>query len=160
MSSATLKSRTAWHDRFRTPALDDLMEPFSRQLCGLIESTRQRLVAFPNISEELSWQGIPWRWTLVYRWAGQPERAWAYVVLDPSRVRLTLPMSTELIAKLPAKKLSRPTRDGIVQASEVAGVHWAQWELVNKPQLDELVGIVEAKHLLLTAASSSAPSGT
>lgn len=151
MSSATLKARSAWNDRFRTPTLDELLEPFNRQLCGLIETARERLVELPKVTERLSWQGIPWRWTLVYRWEGQPERAWAYVVLDPARLRLALPMTTELIAKLPAKKLSKPTRDGIVQASEVAGVHWAQWELVNKPQLDELMGIAETKHQLLAA---------
>lgn len=150
MSSATLKPRSAWNDRFRTPALDELLEPFNRQQCGLIDAAREQLIAIPEITEELSWQGIPWRWTLVYRWKGEPERAWAYLVLDPARLRLALPMTTELIAKLPAKKLSRPTRDGIVQASEVAGVHWAQWELVNKPQLEELVGLAHIKHQLLT----------
>lgn len=151
MSSATLKPRSAWNDRFRTPTLEDLFEPFNRQLTGLIDATREQLVEFPGVSEELSWQGIPWRWTLVYRWKGEPDRAWAYVVLDPERLRLALPMTTELIAKLPAKKLSRTTRDGIVQASEVAGVHWAQWELVNKPQLEELMSIARTKHVLLVA---------
>ncbi len=151
MASATFKPPSAWNDRFRTPTLEDLLEPFNRQLCGLIEAAREQLVELPDIRESLSWQGIPWRWTLVYRWLGEPERAWAYLVLDPARLRLALPMTTELIAKLPAKKLARTTRDGIVQATEVAGVHWAQWELVNKPQLEELVSIARIKHELLVA---------
>lgn len=151
MPSLNLRSRDAWTDRFRAPSVEELKQPLGKQLGQLLEATRQRLVDFAGVREELSWQGIPWRWTLVYRWDAEPDRPWAYVIPEPGKPRLALPLSAELIARLPARKLSKPVRDGIVHATEVASVRWAQWELTSKAQLEEILSIAGAKHEALTA---------
>ncbi len=151
MPSLNLKPRDAWSDRFRAPTTDELKAALGKQPAHLLEATRNRLLDFPNVREELSWQGIPWRWSFVYRWEAEPDRAWAYVIPEPGKPRLALPLNAELITRLPARKLSKPVRDGIVQATEVAQVRWAQWELTSKTLLDELLIIAGLKHEALTA---------
>lgn len=151
MAASIIKARNTWENRFRTPTFEELVAPFSKQLGSLLELARQRLLEYPGIREEIAWQGIPWRWAAVFRWDAEPGRPWAYLIPDPSKPLLVLPLGAEVIVRIPARRLAKPTRDGIVHAAEVAGVHWALWELANRPQLDELLSIAGMKHEMLAA---------
>lgn len=151
MASSSIKSRDPWKDRFRTPTFEDLVAPNSRQFATLLESARQKLLEFSGIRDEVAWQGIPWRWAVVFRWEAELSRPWAYLVPEPGKPRLVLPLPADVVARLPARRLTKPTRDGIVHAAEVAGVHWAQWDLTSRSQLDELMVIAGMKHEILAA---------
>lgn len=151
MASSSIKSRDPWKDRFHTPSFDELVASFNRQLGSLLELARHKLLEFPGIRDEVAWQGIPWRWAVVFRWDAEPTRPWAYLVPEPGKPRLVLPLPADVIARLPARRLTKPTRDGIVHSAEVSGVHWAQWDLSNRPQLDELMVIAGMKHEILAA---------
>src|SRR5690242_5530708 len=99
------KVRAAWLDRFKAPTADEMLGAFNRQMQGALQHLREKLLAVEGVKEEVSWQGV-WRWTLVYRIPGDGERGWAYLVLDPAKPRVSVPITDDIIAELPVKKLS------------------------------------------------------
>src|SRR3954463_5798839 len=144
MSSPAHKTRIAWMDRFRTPTVDELFSPFNKQLGAVLEHIRTRVLEVEGAKEEISWQGV-WRWTLVYRTPVEPERGWAYLVLDPAKPRLAVPIGDDLVSELPVKKLSKFVRDGLAHAPMVDGLRWAQWEVLTKTQADEILTLADFK---------------
>jgi hypothetical protein len=153
MPYAPKKSRLAWEDRFRTPSLSDLRGHYNKQQSALLDAARDRLLEFPGISEELTWQGLPWRWTLTYRCAAEPARVWAYLVPDPERPVLSMPLTSSTISALPMHRLKKHVKDGVTQSRLVNGVFWATWELTSKPQLAEVLELVDKKHALISRAN-------
>lgn len=135
------KPRAAWEDRFRRPTVDELFDGLNKQLSSLAESWRARMRETPGVREELAWQGIPFRWTLVYRNDARPV---AYLVPQPVKAYVAIPIASDAVNRLPLRKLSKPVRDSLGAASLVNGQYWAQWELQSKAQLDELMLIAAA----------------
>jgi len=140
MSGSSQKARSAWQDRFRTPTVEVLIRDFNKQLAAVVNHARDSLLAAEGAKEEVGWHGV-WRWTMVYRLPGNGERGWAYLVPDPSKPRLTLPIADEAVSELPIKKLSKFIRDGLSHAPTVDGIRWAQWELQNKTQVDDILSL-------------------
>ncbi len=153
MARTIQKPRLAWEDRFRKPSVDDLLEPFNKPVRHLIDLARERLSGFDGMTEEVAWQGIPWRWTFVYRFRDEAPRAWAYLVPDPVKPQIALPLIPEVTETLRIKRLSRFIRDRIVFATQVNGVRWAQWEIASKGQLDEVLELAACKHTVLAASA-------
>ncbi len=140
------KRRTAWEDRFRTPTVDDLREHYNKQLAGLLETARTLLLSLPGVVEELSWQGLPWRWTLTYRFPeGTGARPGLYLVPDPLRPKISMPLPDTIVQTLPLHRLKRHVRDGVTQGRRVNGVLWATWEVTSKTQVGEILEIVNHK---------------
>jgi len=141
------KRRTAWEDRFRTPTIDDLREHYNKQLAGLMETARSLLLSLPGVVEELSWQGLPWRWTLTYRFqqGSADSRPGLYLVPDPLRPKISMPLPDTVVQSLPLHRLKRHVRDGVLQGRKVNGVLWATWDVTSKTQVGEILEIV-AKH--------------
>lgn len=149
MARRETRARPPWEDRFSTPTAAELLGGFNRQQAQLIEYARGRLLESEGVREELMWTGIPWRWTFVYR-AGSEERARAYIVPQPARPQIAAPMPAEMVAAMDLRKLPRFVRDALVHSPQVGAARWPQWEVTNRPQVDELVGLVR------TAWASSA----
>lgn len=144
MTASALKSRQAWMDRYRTPTVNELVSAFNKQLTGVVNHARERMLAIDGVKEEVSWQGV-WRWTLLYRIPGEADRVWAYLVMDPHKPRLAVPVPNDLISDLPVKKLSKFVRDGLAHAPTVDGVRWAHWEIQGKTQADDILSLAEFK---------------
>lgn len=142
MSSASQKCRAAWPDRFRVPTPDELLNPFNKQVGALIEHVRERLLATEAVKEEISFQGV-WNWTFVYRLPNDSDLGWAYLVPDPAKPRISVPVQDDIVADLPIRKLSKFIRDGLIHAPMVNGVRWATWDLVNKTQADDILSLAE-----------------
>lgn len=142
MSKATLTHRSAWMDRFRTPSAEDLLNALSAERGALVGQARQQLAALETVRESLSWVGLPWRWTFVYRRRGDQRRPIAYLVPNPEGPELAIPLADRMIADLGFRKLPRFVREGIIAAVYVNGVHWASWELASQTVLDELLSLV------------------
>ena len=153
MARTFLRPRLAWEDRYRQPAVADLLAPFNKPIKDLLEVARERLRSFEGMTEEVSWQGIPWRWTFVYRFRDEMPRAWAYLIPDPAKPQIALPLMPEVTETLRIRRLSRFIRDRIVFASQVNGVRWAQWEVSSKSQLDEILELAACKHTVLAASA-------
>ena len=152
MPTSTVKPRNAWEDRFRTPEVAELLALHPQNVSAVIDYARERLSSVPGVTEVLAWQGLPWRWTLVYRHEGEgPEAAWSYLSLQPSKPSICIPLTSELLQRLPLRKLSKSIRDGLRHSTEVAGTHWPQWELLSKSVLDDAWTIISMKTELLAA---------
>ena len=93
MAATRMKARPVWDDRFRTPGVEHLLGAFPKQLGGVVEHARGKLLAVAGVQEEVSWQGV-WKWTLLYRLPEHGDgRAWVYVVPDPARPRMAVPVA-------------------------------------------------------------------
>lgn len=158
MPSASKKQhvqRNAWEDRFKTPATQDLCEGINRQFSGLFDAARDRLRGFPGISEGLSWEGLPWRWTLTYRLPTDNGRAWAYLVPDPNKPQIALPLPIAMVSALPMHRFKKHVKDGVLQGRMVDGVYWATWDIASKQQLSEILELVQHKHNLSVKGQES-----
>ncbi|MBX3389590.1 MAG: hypothetical protein KF691_09065 [Phycisphaeraceae bacterium] len=153
MSSGTV-ARSAWNDRFRKPSAELLISEISKSLHSAAEVARGQLLGIEGASEEVSWQGVPWRWSVLFRHESIAGRAWAYLVPQPHQPLLVIPLTAEGVAALPMRKLLKPVRDAITHAKQVDGIRWAQWEIQSKAQVETLVKL--AKIQLETAGASVA----
>jgi len=123
--------------------VDDLLGGFPKQLGGVVEHARGKLLAAAGVHEEVNWQGV-WKWTLLYRLPEHGDgRAWVYVVPDPVRPRMAVPVAEGTIAELPLKKMSKYIRDGLAHAATVDGVRWPQWDVQTKAQVDDVMSLAQ-----------------
>lgn len=141
------RDRIAWEDRFRAATIDQLRAPLNKQLLGAFDAARERLQEMDGLSEELVWKGIPWRWTLAY--TADRDEDWVFLVPQPTRPYLVLPLSLETLTKLPVRRLSKFVRDGILHAACVAGVYWPQWDIQTKGQVEDVFAVVAMKYAAL-----------
>lgn len=141
-----VKARNAWEDRFQTPRVEDLLGVFTKAQLQLIEQARESILSLGGVSETISWLGIPWRWTLAFEVDGASERPWVYIIPQPGKPILALPMRGELVRSLSNKRLPKFVRDVMVMSPKVAGVHWMQWELTGRGQVEELVSLAKHQH--------------
>lgn len=151
--SYTAQARSAWENRFRCPGHDELVEHYPKLVAALFTHARQRLIALDGPGEVLAWHGVPWRWSYAYRLSGEDSSAPAFAYLVPMTPQpvISLPIRTSQAGELPLKKLSKFVRDGVLFASDVGGLLWAQWELTSKTQADEIVDLA-ARKLALSAS--------
>lgn len=154
MGYSPKKVRLPWEDQFNTPSMDDLRRHYPKQLGNLLETARSNLLAFEGVREELAWQGVPWRWTLTYSCPDDPTRAWAYLVPDPLRPKIALPLTEEMVEALPMRRLKKFVRDGVVAARRVNTVYWATWEITNRSQLEEILELARRKHQYIMARTN------
>ena len=152
MPLTVAKPRSLWEDRFGRPTIDDLLDGCPRSVLSLIEHARTKLSNAKNVSEQLAWQGIPWRWTLTYTHLDDAERAYAYLVPDPAKPRLVVPFPIRALSEISLKKFSKTTRDAVAHATVVGSVSWCQWEILTKPVTDEVIALADLKMAALATA--------
>ena len=153
-------TKSSWNDKFRQPCEDELRAGLSKPLQLVFDDARQRLIQLEPGSETLVWQGVPWRWTFVYATDGGAEsRAFAYVIPDPARLQICVPLSNEIVERLPLKRMKKSIRDGVVFARHVAGVSWPTWDIPTKGALDEVFELIARKHAMISGVESGATVG-
>lgn len=155
MAKLKLKPPNAWENRFLTPSFIELKGGQNKTMGMLLEAARDRLLAFEGVRSEIAWQGIPWRWTLVFRVEGEEAVAFAYLVPEPGKLQIAVPLRREFLESLQVKRLPRTIRDRIVFASEVAGVFWARFEFASRGQLDEIVDLLQRKQAFTAAPAAT-----
>jgi hypothetical protein len=154
MPRKPLKPRIPWEDRFQRPDLDQLASGLFRQQAQLVLHARDAMLSMESVGDSIVWLGIPWRWALAFAIDGDTQRPWAYIIPQPGKPVLALPLTSEMVAALDVRKLSRIVRDGILNASRVGDGYWPQWALTSRPQLDEILQIVRRKHELMLSATA------
>jgi hypothetical protein len=150
---AFVRLRKAWEDKYRTPSVSELVVGLDAQHAQLFRAAREALGQMAP--ERLSWLGIPWRWSLVYGVPRSP-RPLAYLVPQPSRPLVIVPLGSEIEADVLDRKLSKPARDAIMHAPVVGEVRWTQWDLSSKAQLEEVLGLARSVHSAEGLAARSA----
>lgn len=134
-----------WKNRFQTPGGDVLFDAIEGPGRDLYEAARTRLDQIADAGCEIRWLGVPWRWSLVYTLASDSGEVLAYLVPDPVKPQLCVPLDYDSLERVTPKRLSRAVRDAIVFAAEVGGVRWACWDLQSETQIDEILLLVKAK---------------
>lgn len=153
-------TKSAWSDKFRQPSEDELRTGLSKPLQQVFDDARQRLNEIESGNESVVWQGVPWRWTFVYTAEGAGEaRALAYVIPDPARLQICVPLTNEIVERLPLKRMKKSIRDGVVFARHVAGVSWPTWDIPTKTALDEVFELIARKHAMISGVESGAAVG-
>lgn len=143
--SSGMVARSAWSDRFRKPNADLLISEITKSLQPAAELLREQLLDMDGVTEEISWQGVPWRWSVLFRHEAIAGRAWAYLVAQPQAPMLVIPLTAEAITALPMRKLLKPVRDAITHAKQVDGIRWAQWEIQSKSQVETLIKLARIR---------------
>jgi hypothetical protein len=138
------RTSSPWEDRFRTPTPADLRAAITRSAHAAVELAAETLTSREAVRESVQWRGV-WNWTLVYSHNGDPEPAWAYIIPDPGRPRLCIPVAEETVSDLPVKRLARTVRDGVSHAPAVNGVRWPVWDILTKAQVEEVLSLLEFK---------------
>ena len=155
-NAAKAPVRSAWEDRFRRPEADELNAHYNKQLGSLFEAARTKLLSFDSVTEEVRWQGLPWRWCLRYSTEGDTTDAWTYLVPDPLGPIVSVPLTVEMIDAMPMKRLKKHVRDGVVFGKRVGQVVWASWQTTNRTQLDEVLDVAKRKHKYVAELKPSA----
>jgi hypothetical protein len=143
--------KCAWSDKFRVPTAVEIREGLAVQSRPVLDEARHRLSELPGVSESLVWQGVPWRWTFVYAGTEHDSRASAYLIPDPQRLQVCIPLSQEQIEQFPLKRMKKSIRDGIVYARNVGGVWWPTWEVPTVGALGEVIDLLNRKNKLVGA---------
>lgn len=146
------RPRIAWEDRYEVPTLDDLLAHLPRPLAQLALQARGAMLSLGSLQDAIVWQGVAWKWTITLMPEGETSRPWAYIIPQPARPLVSVPLTAEIIAGLPARKLSKAVRDGIQSASCVGDACWPLWELTTKQQLEDIMVVVRHKHDLMREA--------
>jgi len=152
------KRRLAWEDPFVEPELEDLVEVYGRAELALFNAAREWLLGVGDSTEELSWQGLPWRWCLVYTIPGDPTRAWAYLSPDPERPRLAIPFTGEMLQAMPMHRFKRHLKDVFAATNDVGGKFWPTFDVTTKGQLEDVLDLAKRKYVLVTGKRPGAAS--
>ena len=120
-------SQTTWVDVFADTDLETLVDELEPEDAEAFRTVAQTLADRPGWSAALSWQGLPWRWALVYSADGVDGPGLVYHVPDPrgSRVCIPVPASGKTAPDLGA--LTKPVRKVVENAAIVAGFIWPEW---------------------------------
>jgi hypothetical protein len=151
-SRTATRAKPAWEDRFNVPTQETLRAGLSKPHGTLLDHALDSLLEISGVSCTIAWRGVPWRWTLCFRARSVATEGIAYLVPQPGKPLLSVPLPEALVRKLPVKT-SRTIRDAIAFAPLVAGEYWAHWELGTKSQIDEVIEIVLARMQIGTKAS-------
>ncbi len=153
--SSGMVARSAWNDRFRKPSAEVLVSEVAKSVHPAVELLREHLLSIGGVGEQVSWQGVPWRWSVLFKHEAISGRAWVYLVPQPQQPLLIVPLTNEGVSALPLRRLLKPMRDAITHAKQVDGVRWVQWEIQSKAQVETLVKLARIQLDLLSAAMES-----
>ncbi len=132
-----------WKDRFSRPTEADLLGGLTRECRRLIERVHSKCEAIEAGQRRVLWHGIPWRWTIeISLNNGEPL---AFVISEPGRPQLAVPLDATDLDRLPMRRLSKGVREGILGARAVGNTLWPEWELTSNTQVDELMILVRVR---------------
>ncbi len=143
MAQAVYKKHTPWEDKFQKPTFEDLRSSYNKQLGGLFETARERLLKRCPV-ETIVWHSPPWRWAIEYRENAEDERAAAFLIADTEAPRLGAPLPADFAdATVANKKVKRAVADVISGGKLVLGIRWVDWQVLNKTSLDDVMQVIE-----------------
>jgi hypothetical protein len=111
-------SKLPWNNRFRMPTDAELLSAFQAPTLGYLKTARERFKAGPSVLEMICWHGT-WKWTFAYRSIALMQCQWAYILPDPAKAQICVPVLEATLADLQAQafdqhrhsKTSRRRRD-------------------------------------------------
>ena len=152
--AATAKKALVWEDKFNEPEIDALREQYPKAFRVLFDDARERILGFGEVTEELVWEGLPWRWCLRYTKPKDPTRAFVFLVPNPEKPRIGIPFTGEMLQNMPLHRLKKYMKETLVASHDVGGKFWTEFEFQSKSQLDDAMDLVKRKHNFLASDKS------
>ncbi|MEM1329411.1 MAG: hypothetical protein AAGG07_02495 [Planctomycetota bacterium] len=148
----------AWSDKYRTPDTEALVAPLSETGSALFGTARDHLRETLECTETLDWHGIPWRWSFrLDHGTGKNAETLAFLVPDPEKPLLVTPLPVTFLGGLRPRELSKAGRDLILNAPEIDGTYWVEWELTTKTGLAETLGLLDKRVAAITGEPTAQP---
>ncbi len=143
----TTQTRSRWDDKFHEPTPGILFAGVvDRSLADDLTHARQQIHALHGIKESVQWLGTPWKWTFVLSCELDPTRALAYLIPEPARPQVCIPLTAAMIRSLPMRRLKKSVREGIMYSKVVAGTYWPTWELGARASAEDVLDLVSRKY--------------
>lgn len=153
--SRPAQKRLPWQDRWTQPTVPQLLGPVEETRRKLVENLITHIEAFEGVERDVVWYGASWKWTLEFRLKlneGEDGEVLAYIVPSPQAPIVCIPLTEEVITKIPIRRLNRYIRDVLRSCKRAVDLHWAMWTPMNNVELEQLVDLIKRKHKLLRAA--------
>jgi hypothetical protein len=139
--------RLPWHDKYNQPGVDALREHYANpQFLAVFDQARERLLKFEGIEEHVEWQGMPWRWSLLYMKDSDPTAALAFLIPLPERPQVAVPLVPDMLRSMPAHRFKKHLKEVLLLANLVDGVYWPTFELTSKAQTEDIMDLVRRKY--------------
>lgn len=148
-------AKAPWADKFRQPSVQQLRASMNKDSAAIFDALRDRLSSVGELVETVAWQGVPWRWSIVYSaklvgparggGAGAGARPWAYLIPDPDSLQLCVTLTADQIQAMDVRRLKKWVRDGIVFARAVGGSCWPTYAITAKAQAEDVFELIERK---------------
>jgi len=133
---STSIARSAWTNRFCAPTPEDVIDGIHPLPRLAFARARQMLAA---LDEEFIWQGV-WKWSFVYTRAVGPWCAAAFLIPDPIKPRMCIPLDKMAVAKLTCKPLSPLVRAALCNCPIIENTRWPSWVLSEPSAVEEILG--------------------
>ncbi len=155
----------AWTDKFTPPTIEGLLADLGDHR-STVDEARALLLNDSQVREDVSWEGVAWRWSAVYTREGDATRAWAYLVPDPDCPRICVPLPSPAVQQIRQRRVKKGVRDAIAQAPTIDGVAWVTLALaaVSRPgsglsaaSLEEVAELLRVKRDALDPNSGDHP---
>lgn len=148
MPAPNRPARSPWSDRFRTPTAEALLAQYEGHGRDLADAALADLAKIVGSPPTIEWQGLSWKWALVYRVPGEHDPV-IYLVPTPDWPTLALPVPQPIAEDIITRRGSKYLRDVLVHACQVGQTRWAQWSIQGRAQLADVLklcaGIVQGQ---------------
>jgi len=144
-------SLSIWEDRWNQPTADELIASITEDRRSYIVELINHARSFETYEEEVIWAGTGWHWTLVFRMPGGDDTAqdtFCYIVPRHEEPLICIPLTKEVLEKLPIRRLNRLVRDELRLAKRGVAMNWAMWTPSMNTETEHLKDLLKRKHKL------------
>jgi len=157
-TTTVFKSRSAWEDRWSQPSLNQLVDPIRDPYKKIFEQLIEEIGGCEDLEQSLTWYGDAWKWTLQFTQQnadGHELGILCYLVPKEEGPLVCVPLTEQIIGRLPMKRLGKVVRDGIRSAKCAVETHWATWSPNNASDMAQILDLIKRKHKLALTAESA-----
>src|SRR5690606_21673766 len=122
-----------------------LQSALSNEASALFDRLRNHLLSIDGVSEQVSWHGPCWRWSVQYS-LGDSSEPLALLIPSPEDFQLAVPFEREVADALAKHPFKRAIRDGLDMAREPFDSRWCVWSVQFANLLDDLTTLIDMKH--------------
>jgi hypothetical protein len=148
-----IKPLTPWEDRWHVPDLDDLLQSLGPEKHVSFTKMIDDFSAFPGTRQTLVWRGDSWKWTLQFDLThpdtGAELGTAAFLVFFPETPTVCVPLTNEMVAAFPVRRLNRFIREAIRGAKCAVETHWCLFTPSASFEFEHLNDLYKRKHKFL-----------
>ncbi len=151
-AGAAPEKLTPWLDRWKQPKREQLVALLSDQHRKPVEEFLRLADAMPRVQPTLIWYGLSWHWTIQYNVmdeSGKPLDLLCYMVPNPAGPLVCVPLTDEMVNRLPMRRLHKFIRTGIRAAKRAVALQWGCWNVVTSADVEPLADLLKRKYKMV-----------